>query len=68
VDLDDLLSAQLYFNWRQAKCGFGQLSITRNSEGLVTCMNENMSRRWVRRALHAAVDTLVDNARLEDEG
>ncbi len=63
----NIFAGHLYFNWGQNYCGFGQLSITRNEDGTVTCMNENMSRRWVRRALHSAIDVLVDAAVLQDD-
>ncbi len=66
VELDEIHGASLYFCWAQAKCGFGELSIGKREDGTVSCMNEAMSRRWVRKALHAAIDTLVDAAKLEE--
>lgn len=66
VSLEDIHTASLYFGWGQAKCGFGELSIGLRENGTVSCMNETMSRRWVRKALHAAIDTLVDAAKLEE--
>lgn len=65
VPIEEIHSASLYFSWGQRKCGFGQLSIGMNKDTReITSMNEGMSRRWVRKALHAAIDTLVDNAKM----
>jgi hypothetical protein len=64
VPLDGIHAANLYFDWGQRTVGFGQCSI-HIEDGKVTADTEGMGKEWLRRALYAAVDTLVDNATLE---
>lgn len=66
IDLAGIHSASLYFDWAREGTGFGQLSIGKDKDGRVSCMNEAMGRAFVRDALHAAVDVLVDAAELEE--
>jgi hypothetical protein len=66
VTLSDVVSAEIHFNWGQEMCGNGDLRMTKGADGSIICSNDNMSRRWVRRAMHAAVDTIVDGAVLKD--
>lgn len=66
VPIEGMHTASLYFDWGQQTVGFGQCSIHRNSEtGVVTANTEGMGKEWLRRALHAAVDALVDAAVIE---
>lgn len=66
VTLDDLHNAHFYFSWAQQTVGFGQCSISRDpATGQVSADTEGMGKEWLRRALYAAVDTLVENAKLD---
>lgn len=66
VTRDDLHAAHLYFSWGQKTVGFGQCSIQIDEQtGEITADTENMSREWLRRALHAVADMLADEAKLE---
>ncbi|MGZ8317530.1 MAG: hypothetical protein ACXWVD_00375 [Telluria sp.] len=67
VSLAGIHVARLYFDWSREGTGFGQLSIGKQEDGRVTCMNECMGRAFVRDALHAAIDALVDAAELEEK-
>ena len=62
--IDEVFSAGAYFSWDWPKCGFGQLSfskeLTENGVEL-TCMNECMNREAVRKLLHAFADFVADN-------
>lgn len=64
VHADGIHGTEIYFNWVQRTVGFGQLSVNRTEDGKLQIMNECMSKEWVRRALHAYVDALVDAAEL----
>lgn len=65
INIDDIIWSNIYFNWSQQKCGFGQLSIEKNEEGKLICSNECMSREWVRKALHSLADHLADTVILD---
>jgi hypothetical protein len=64
VTLDGLYAASLYFDWSQETVGFGQCSIY-IKDGKVIANAEGMGKEWLRRALYAAVDALVDQATLK---
>jgi hypothetical protein len=65
VSPDGVHGASLYFDWGQRTVGFGQCSIHRDSKtGEITADTEGMGKEWLRRALYAAVDVLVENAKL----
>lgn len=66
VELRDIHAANLYFSWGQQTVGFGECRIGIQPDGSLTASTENMSREWLRRALHAVVDTLVDAVELRD--
>lgn len=59
VDDEDIIGFNIYFNWRQVGVGFGQLHISKNSDGTFTASTETMSRSWSRAAILAAVDTAL---------
>lgn len=65
VAVEDLHVARLYFNWGQNTIGFGQCSLYRNEDGTIAAHTEGMNKEWLRRALYAVVDTLVDNATVD---
>lgn len=58
-------SANLYATWSQPTVGCGEFHISLNKDGSITADTEMMGREWLRRALHAAVDVLVDQAAIE---
>jgi len=60
-EIDEIFYAGAYFNWGWKGCGFGQLSFDLNKEtGVVTCMNECMSRESVRKILIAFANKIAD--------
>lgn len=65
-EIGDIHNCAAYFDWHKAGCGFGQLSFALH-EGRLTCMNECMSRKSVRKILHAFADKIADEVVLLDE-
>lgn len=65
VTVDNMFDASLYFDWSQDTVGFGQCSIGMNEDGTVTAYTECMGKEWLRRALYAAVDALVEQAEIK---
>lgn len=61
---ESLHAAHLYFSWGQQTVGFGQCSISLAPDGSVSAGTEGMGKEWLRRALYAAVDALVEQAKL----
>ena len=62
-----LHSADMYFDWGWKGCGFGQLSFHFDREAsTLECNNECMSRKSVRKILHAMADFIADRAILLD--
>ena len=64
--IEDLFSANAYFGWSWKGCGFGQLSFSRDKDGKLTCMNECLSREYVRDILHAFADHIANEVELID--
>lgn len=63
VSINGFHNANLYFDWAQNGCGFGQFSISKSKQdGKIYATSEAMSKQWCRKALHAAVDLLIDEA------
>lgn len=63
VDLTDIHGLNLYIDWGQKTVGFGQLSLTVKPEGAVVKLSgdtETMGKEWVRKALHAMIDSVCD--------
>lgn len=50
-----------YIAWGQETIGFGDLSIT-VTDGKIRSDTEGMGKEWVRRALYATVDKVVEEA------
>lgn len=61
-----LFGASFYFSWSQPTVGFGQCSIGIDENGKVSSDLEGMGLEWTRRALYAAVDTLIEMAKKQD--
>jgi len=56
-------SGHTYFNWSAKGCGFGQLGFyTKEDDDKVYCMNEMMSKEFVKKMLCH----MVDNAIMDD--
>jgi hypothetical protein len=64
VDLDGIHWAKIYFVWSQETVGFGECSISKLENGELVADTEGMGKEWVRRALYAVVDTLVENMKV----
>jgi hypothetical protein len=66
VEHSGIHAASLYFSWEQQTVGFGQCTLHLDPDtGAIRADTEGMSAEWLRRALHALVDTLVDEAQVE---
>jgi len=42
-----------------------ELHISKREDGTMGCMSEGMSKEWCRRALYAAVDALLEDAKFD---
>lgn len=64
ISLFDINNFNTYFRWGQDGVGFGELSLSVTSLGDVVHISgstETMGKEWVRKALHALVDKIIDN-------
>ena len=66
IEIDDVISANINFNWGGHGIGFGQLSVFKDGDKLI-CNNECMSRQQVRELLIAYANHVADNVTLVDE-
>lgn len=66
IEIDDVISTTINFNWGGNGIGFGQLSIFKDGDKLI-CNNECMSRQQVRDLLIAYANHVADNVTLVDE-
>lgn len=63
IDPEGLYDIRLYFGWGQRTVGFGECRIYNNSrDGKLHADTENMSREWLRHALHSLADRIADSA------
>jgi hypothetical protein len=63
VMLADVHSFKAYISWSQRTVGFGQLSLSAEAglkEIKLTGDLEGMNKDWVRKALYAMIDSIVD--------
>jgi len=59
-------TANTYFDWSWAGCGFGQMEVFLSKDGTLVIDNECMGRDSVRKILHAWADYVADRAILRD--
>jgi hypothetical protein len=63
ISIDNVMLFNAYFNWRQVGCGFGQLSLgihQKDGHTVIIGSPEGKNKEWMRQALHALVDTVMD--------
>lgn len=66
--IGEIWDGSAYFDWYRNGTGFGQLSFSVDpTTKRITCENECMSRKSVRKILHAFADEVADRAVLLDE-
>lgn len=66
--INSIYSTNIYFGWGWYTCGFGQLAVKYDEDtNRITCMNECMGRKSVRKMLHAYADYLADVMYLDDD-
>lgn len=68
IEINGVYDAAAYFGWGADCIGFGQMSFSLDKDsGKFKCMNECMSKEFVRKTLHSLADHIADNVILEDE-
>ena len=66
IEVSRIFDADICFDWKHGDVVSGRLSILKLKDGRVFCNTDAITKRYLRRLLHAAVDVLVENTKLED--
>lgn len=62
ISINAIHSFGMYIHWKQPTIGFGEFSIG-YKDGKVSADTEGMGPEWCRRAMYAAVDAIIEQAK-----